>query len=91
MIGFAIGIIVLGFIGYYIVVGVVAFFTELIPTAYKAIRYERHGICGECKQPYVKVNVSPADQMYGPDVITQDICPNGHKGLARGNRHFAEW
>ena len=59
---------------------------------YRGIRYERQGICPDCKMPYVHRKVKLAsDQMYGTGEIWQYVCPNGHVGMQHGNRRFADW
>lgn len=76
---------------YFIGVGIFLLIRELVPFVYAAFRYERKGICPQCRQPYTRQEVRLADQMYGPSVTWQNVCPNGHVGMTRGNRRFAEW
>lgn len=91
MIGTVIGVIILLVMAWYLFAGAAWFFTELIPTAYRTLKYERKGICPKCKQPYERWDSRPADQTYGPDRIVQGVCKCGERSLPMGNRGFADW
>lgn len=90
-IAWAFGIVVLLLILYYFlgfVGGTVWVFTVEL---YRALRYDRHGVCYKCKQRYVEKVVRHADQTYGADEVSQWVCPNGHVSLIHGNRRYADW
>lgn len=89
--GLIIGWVIVGLILLYLVTGMTELGKFFTVDAYRALRYERKGICGQCKQPYETRVTKPADQMYGPDEVSQRVCPNGHVSLIQGNRRFAEW
>lgn len=89
--GTVIGVVILAAILLYTVAGVAGLGKFLTVDAYRIFRYERRGICGQCKLPYDQQVSKPADQMYGPDHVERLTCPNGHVSLLRGNRRFAEW
>jgi hypothetical protein len=91
MVGTVIGLVVLAFIAVYTFGFIWTFLFEFIPTTYRAIRYERHGVCGKCHERYVHTTSRSVDQTYGADRVTQDVCPNGHVSLVHGNRHHADW
>lgn len=58
---------------------------------YRAVRYDRHGVCYKCKQPYARTYGITADQTYGPDMVTQSVCSCGGASIVHGNRRFADW
>jgi hypothetical protein len=58
---------------------------------YRVFKYERHGVCGICKKRYTSYRSATADQTYGPDLVTQGVCPNGHVSVVAGNRKPADW
>lgn len=83
--------IVLG-VAYFLVVGVILVVKELAPFTYGAFRWERKGICPDCKLPYVSKQERLAnDQTYGAGTTWRNVCPNGHLGMVHGNRRFADW
>lgn len=86
-----VGAAILLVIAWYCFAGLAWFFTELIPQAYRTLKYERKGICPKCKQPFAAWVSRSADQTYGPDQIVQGICKCGERSLPMGNRRFADW
>lgn len=90
-----VGWVIAGIVVLLLLVWIMAGVLELGPwftrDAYRAIRYERRGVCGICKKPYVRYQSAPADQTYGPDILTQGVCPNGHVSIVAGNRRPADW
>lgn len=88
--GTLIGFVILGVIALALGIWAWGLFVTIPYETYRTWKYDRNGICPQCKLPY-QYGVKSADQMYGPDRITVGVCPNGHKSIPAGNRHFAEW
>lgn len=91
VVGYVIGGLILLMIVLWLLSGLGVLGKLFTVDTYRALRYERHGICGICKQPYTAYRAKTADQAYGPDQVTQGVCPNGHVSILRGNRRFADW
>lgn len=49
---------------------------------YRALVYERRGICGVCKKPYARSSVLVVDRDFGPE-IRFGACPRGHVSTLR--------
>lgn len=62
---------------------------ELPREVYLDRRYGRHGICPTCREPFAEARYPWADPIYGPDVVSQQVCPNGHAAVPRANRQHA--
>jgi hypothetical protein len=86
--GVAIGVFALLF--FYLVVGLCHMLKLFTVDLYRHHRYTRNGRCPKCHR-LADVVTTPADQMYGPDLVRRIVCTCGATSIPIGNRRAADW
>lgn len=84
---YVVGFAVLAVIAWYVFAGLAWLVTDLLPETYRALRYDRRGVCYKCKQPFQEQVAGPQ----GTSSVTQGVCVCGNRSLPRGNRSWTDW